>query len=158
MSIKIYRNGEATPDPASKTILVNLGVFAFALGMGYLTDRYFKYVSGHTDLMITLWTYATFFIIAIFVYLYRTITRLRPLAIIEGDIMTVNTGLLGSKKVDLGKASKIIFQYSSEHDQRMKVKYPKEIPLEFDIKQTNCSTESLASFVTKNHNVEVSYS
>lgn len=159
---KIYRNGKPIPDSAMKTASINLWVFLIAGGMGHMVDRWLKHVFEDSEIQITvkisIVAYGIFVAIGLLVYLYKTITRLRPLAFIKGDIMVVNVGLFWNKEVDLGKSPKIVFQYCSEHDQRMKIKYPNKMPIEFIIRQTNCTTEDLAKFVTKNHSVDVRYS
>lgn len=111
--------------------------------------------SGESDLIF--WTFVILGSLGVIVYIYLSLIRLLPLAEINGNTLTVYTGVFIKKTVDLDKVEKITFQYSSEKDQRMKVKYPRKIAEEFTIKQSNCSVKQLSEFITNRFDVNVAY-
>lgn len=155
---KVYRNGKKDRDPLSKILSINLGVIFLGIGFGFSADKYLDRIWEYNDTTVITIIYAVCILVGIIVYLYLSLTRILPLAQVDEDTLKIRTNILFTKKVNLSKASKITCQYCSEHDQRMRVKYPGEAPIEFIIKQTNCSTEDLISLITTNHDIEVSYS
>ncbi|WNZ54445.1 hypothetical protein QT397_16270 [Microbulbifer sp. MKSA007] len=154
---KIYRNGLSSRESAKKILTVNLGVIGIALLVALIFTRMFgsSAESGESDL--TFWTFVILGSLGVIVYIYLSLIRLLPLAEINGNTLTVYTGVFIKKTVDLDKVEKITFQYSSEKDQRMKVKYPRKIAEEFTIKQSNCSVKQLSEFITNRFDVNVAY-
>lgn len=158
MSDKIYRNGKFDREKTSVILLKNSGIFLFslllALGLVRVLHTYIGYNNGLVDVLVSVVT----MICGLLVYVYKTLTRIRPLAYKQGDLLIINTGLMMQKKVDLSTAKKITCLYVSEHNQLMKVRTPGKEPVQFEIKQTDCTTEDLGNFITSTHDIEVSYS
>ena len=158
MRDKIYRNGKQEREKTEEILLKNLGFFLIpiitATVIVYWLNVKMEYANSIVDLAV--------FAIALFGgfcgYMYRTVTRLRPLAYIDGDNLIINSSLFRTNKINLSLVTKISCQNITEHNQLMKVKSPGEIPIEIEIKQTNCSTEDLGNFITKNHEIDVTYS
>lgn len=158
MNTKIYRNGKFERETTSKILLKNAGIFLipFLVAIGLVKWLHLKV--GYDNLLVDVLIFIVLLIVGALGYAYRTLTRIRPLASKEGDLLIINTGLMTKKTIDLSKAQKITCLYISEHNQLMKVRSPGMVPVEFEIKQTDCSTEDLGKFITENHDIEVSYS
>jgi len=155
---KIYRNGQFERDSTSKILTVNLGVLGISIAVAFVFTRWMSSVMGDEAGFVNTLVFGGLISLGVLVYVYLTVTRIRPLARIDGDTLVVYSGVFSKRTVDLLAVEKITFQHSSEHDQRMKVKYPRKIASEFIIKQTNCSVEDLTSFIQSKHEVDVSYS
>jgi hypothetical protein len=155
---KIYRNGKHINDSLFKILSTNLGILYIPLIFAFAVDRaaYFRLGEGNLDESLIL--YYFYFPFGLLIYLYKTITRYKPLARIEGDVLILNLNLFLKSKVDLTKAKKISCQFISEHNQLMKVFYPSVAPKEINIKQTSCTTADLSAFIKQNHSIEVTYS
>lgn len=158
MARKIYRNGTSTRDNTVKVLGVNVGIFLFGAAMAYGVSRFLSGQNYEFERSVYVFVWLFFMLASALLYAYRTITRLQPLAEIEGDILEVKTGIFVKKRVSLDRKPKITFQYASEFDQRMKVKYPKEMAIEFRVPQTDCDIEKLKEFICLDHDIEVRYS
>ena len=158
MNEKIYRNGKFDRDKTSTILLKNSGIFLIPLAMAIGLVKWLHFKVGYDNLIVDVSIFAVLLTLGSVAYIYRTLTRIRPLAYKQGDLLIINTGLLMKKTVDLSKAKKITCLFVSEHNQLMKVRTPGELPVEFEIKQTDCSTEDLGNFITEKHDIEVRYS
>lgn len=158
MNTKIYRNGKFERDTTSKILVKNAGIFLIPTLVAIALIKWLHLKMDYDNLLVDVLILTVSLTLGTFGYIYRTLTRIRPLAHKQGDMLIINTGLVTKKTIDLSKAQKITCLYISEHNQLMKVKSPGLEPVKFEIKQTNCSTEDLGKFITENHNIEVSYS
>lgn len=158
MNAKIYRNGKFDRDKISAILLKNSGIFLIPFVMAVGLVKWLHLKVGYDNQIVNVLIFAVLLTFGALGYIYRTLTRIRPLAYKQGDLLIINTGLLMKKTVDLSKAQKITCLYVTEHNQLMKIRTPGELPVEFEIKQTDCSTEDLGSFITENHDIEVRYS
>jgi hypothetical protein len=155
---KIYRNGKHINDSIFKILSKNLGILYIPLIFAFAVDRaaYFRLGEGNIDESLIL--YYFYFPVGLLIYLYKTITRFKPLAVQNGDVLVININLFIKRKIDLSKVKKITCQFVTEHNQLMKVFYPSKAAEEIIIKQISCTTADLSAFIQKNHSVEVRYS
>lgn len=158
MSDKIYRNGKFDREKTSIILLKNSGIFLFSLLLALALVRVLHTNFGYSNTLVDILVSVATMICGLLVYAYRTFTRIRPLAYKQGDLLIINTGLMMQKTVDLSTAKKITCLYVSEHNQLMKIRTPGKAPVQFEIKQTDCTTEDLGNFITSTHDIEVSYS
>ena len=125
-----------------------------AFSIGWVAFHKYDYA----DPLFTALLYGVFMTAGLFIYIYKTVTRIRPLAYINGNTLTINKNLIFSETIDLPLVIKISCQYITETNQLMKVYYPGKAAIEFEIKQTNCATEDLGNFINQSHSIDVRYS
>ncbi|GHF96958.1 hypothetical protein [Thalassotalea marina] len=155
---KIYRNGKKINDPIYKILIKNTEILYVPLIFAFAVDRaaYFRLGEGNLDESLLL--YAIYFPFGFAIYLFKTVTRLKPLAKIEGNDLTLYLNIFRKYKVDLTEVNKISCQFVSGQNQLIKLYYPAKAPKEITVKQNSCSIDDFRGFINDNHSVNVVYS